>query len=226
MSRQSAMSRQRAMYRPRFSVFCGLLMAVAFFRSCSYPLPVQSPTAEPTGEVCGRAEPWGTNSPISGRRLVLCQSLGDPREGNCILMREAVTTDEEGNFDFGQVPCGTYFVLYDSGLSDFDAALVKWGGETLHFGDTAWMESFLGVDFDKAWLAFHVPEGVSISPHDNWLQTYCLATLLAGDSPFIIAHDIEKASKEQVLRCLLVVLDEGEVEEITVQMAHFDTTEG
>jgi hypothetical protein len=204
---------------------CGLLLFVTFLLSACADVSFwkSAATPEPGGDVEGTVHAWVTGTPISGRNIVLCRSLGDPREGNCDLMSRYTDTDFFGRFQIDNVPQGTYFVLYDSGLSDFDAAMDRWGGETLHFGDRAWLSDLLGVDLENEDPAFRIPEGLDISPLDDWLRPYCLLTLLVGNSPFIIAHDLERIQKEEHLSCDLLVIAAEETVDVDVQVIYFDS---
>jgi hypothetical protein len=136
-------------------------------------------------------------------------------------METAAETDKTGAFNISGAVEGSYFVLYDSGLSDFQEALEKWGGETLVFGDMDWLSEFLGVDVRSEPVEFRVPEGISHSPHEGWLTHYCTFTLSVGNSPFIIAHDMDRAQEERDIQCLIVDVTPGELKSITVQAAYF-----
>lgn len=181
-------------------------------------LPSQEPESEVS--VIGILRPWTAGTPIVDRRVTLCRSLGDPRDGLCELMQSAATTDRQGRFQFYDMPAGTYFVLYDSGLSDFDEALAQWGGKTLHFGDQEWLSDFLSVDLSKDEYAYRVPEGISFSPQAGWLSSYCLLTLLVGESPFIIAHDLDSASHERELHCAIIDVLPDQPARIDVQVLY------
>lgn len=177
------------------------------------------PTAIP--QIQGMLVPWGTNSPVGGRYVVLCQLSGPPQDGECLLMETAAETDYTGAFNISGVNEGSYFVLYDSGLSDFQKALEEWGGETLTFADMDWLSEFLDLDLRTDPVELRVPEGISHSPHEGWLTHYCTLTLLVGNSPFIVAHDMDWAQEERDLQCLIVDVRLGEREDITVQAAYF-----
>lgn len=171
--------------------------------------------------VIGILRPWTAGTPVSGRRIALCHSQGDPREGVCTLQEDAVTTDRQGRFQIYDVPAGTYFVLYDSGLSDFDEALTEWGGKTLYFGSQEWLADFLGVRLSDDGFEYRIPEGISLSPGAGWLSSYCLLTLLVGESPFIIAHDLESASHDRELHCALIDVAPGQTAKVDVQVLYF-----
>lgn len=208
------------MKRADASRFFLLLIVIIALSACGPQiLSPEAPTQ--TVSILGRLRPWRAGTPISGRRVTLCRSQGDPRDGLCTLLEGAVTTDRQGRFQMYDVPAGTYFVLYDSGLSDFDAAMAKWGGKELHFGDREWLADFLGVASSDNGLEYRVPEGISLSPHAGWLSSYCLLTLLVGESPFIIAHDLESASHERELHCALIDVAPGQMTRVDVQVLYF-----
>jgi len=175
----------------------------------------------PSPSVEGQLTAWGENSPIDNRHVVLCRIVDLPSDGLCELMPSAAVTDDQGYFVVSSVPAGSYFILYDSGLTDFDQALDLWGGEVLSFGDMGWLAEFLGVDIQTEAVEFRVPEGISHSPHQGWLTHYCTLTLSVGNSPFIIAHDMETAQENRDLRCLVVDVTPGELASIDIQAAYY-----
>jgi hypothetical protein len=136
-------------------------------------------------------------------------------------MPHTANTDRQGRFQFYDVPAGTYFLLYDSGLSDFDEAMAKWGGKTMHFGDQEWLSSFLGVDFSRGEVDYRMPEGISLSPNVDWLSSYCMLTLLVGESPFIIAHDLQGVSHDRELHCAVIDVLPSQTVRVDVQVLYF-----
>lgn len=188
--------------------------------ACQARTPLSDNVAS-TVSIIGVLKPWTAETPVAGRHVLLCHSEGDPRDGICTLMEDAVTTDQQGRFQIYDVSPGTYFVLYDSGLSDFDEALAKWGGETLHFGDQEWMSEFLGVDLSEDGFEYRVPESISFSPHAGWLSSYCMLTLLVGESPFIIAHDLQSARHDRELHCALINVLPGQTAKVDVEVLYF-----
>jgi hypothetical protein len=179
------------------------------------------PAEIPFAELEGRVTPWGSKSHVEGRKIVLCKTTGEAKDGECVLSKTASTTDKAGNFTVSEVQAGNYFLLYDSGLSDFDQALERWGGQRLRFGEADWLSEFLGVDVNSEPVEFRVPEGISHSPHEGWLIHYCTITLSIGNSPFIVAHDILLAESEQEISCLQVDITPGQVQTVVLQVAFF-----
>lgn len=197
-----------------------LILSSIFQAACS--LQTVSPeTPTVTVSIVGVLRPWTADTPIAGRHVALCKSQGDPRDGLCELLPHTVDTDRQGRFQFYDVPAGTYFLLYDSGLSDFDEAMAKWGGKTLHFGDQEWLSDFLGVDFSSGEIEYRMPEGISLSPDVDWLSSYCLLTLLVGESPFIIAHDLESVSHDRELHCAVINVLPDQTSRVDVQVLYF-----
>lgn len=206
--------------RPNVTFVLVLILTSIFQVACSSEiLSPETPTA--TVSIIGVLKPWTTDTPIADRHVALCQSQGDPRDGLCKLMLQTVDTDRQGRFQFYDVPAGTYFLLYDSGLSDFDEAMAKWGGETLHFGDQDWVSDFLGVDLSKGEIDYRMPEGIALSPNVDWLSSYCLLTLLVGESPFIIAHDLQSVSHDRELHCAVINVLPGQTTRVDVQVLYF-----
>ena len=171
--------------------------------------------------VKGTLIPWGKGSPVEDRHVTLCRLQDEPEGGLCELMPSAAITDSVGRFELPSVPTGKYFILYDSGLEDFDQAMKEWGGKTLSFGDTDWLSDFLGVDLAAEPVEFRVPEDISHSPHEGWLNHYCTLTLSVGRSPFIIAHDMELAQESRLLSCLIVDVSPGATVDVEIQAAYY-----
>lgn len=197
-----------------------LILLIIVQAACnSQLLASETPTA--TVSIIGVLRPWTSGTPIAARKVALCRSLGNPRDGLCDLLPKTAETDRQGRFQFYGVPEGMYFLLYDSGLSDFDEAMARWAGETLHFGDREWLSGFLGVDLSESEFEYRMPEGISLSPGADWLSTYCLLTLLVGESPFIIAHDLESASHERELHCAIIDVFPGQTTRVDVQVLYY-----
>jgi len=209
-----------AMKRFNRSFVLVLFVLTIFLVGCFSPLmPPATPDA--TASIVGVVKPWTEGTPIEGRQIALCRSQGDPRNGLCDLLPDTVETDRQGRFHFTNVPAGVYFLLYDSGLSDFDQAMAKWAGETLHFGDQGWLSAFLGAELDEDEIEYRMPEGVSLSPNVNWLSSYCLLTLLVGESPFVIAHDVESASHDRELHCAIVEVSPNQTTHVDIEVLYF-----
>jgi hypothetical protein len=182
---------------------------------------LQSSTPTAVVNIIGVLRPWTDSVPVEARRIALCRSQGDPRDGLCELISETATTDGQGRFHISGIPTGAYFLLYDSGLNDFDEAMAKWAGQTLHFGDQDWLSDFLGVDLTGDSIDYRTPEGISLATDVDWLSSYCLLTLLVGESPFIIAHDLQSASHDQELHCAVINVMPGQTSRVDVQVLYF-----
>ena len=198
------------------SVLC--LTACDMFSVYKRPRPA---TTEPGGAISGTVTPWTEGTPIAGRHIALCRSLGDPRSGRCELLPQSAETNQLGHFIIDDIPPGTYFILYDSGLSYFDKSLARWGGEVLHFGDKVWLSEFLSVDLESQDPTFRIPDGIEVTPHENWLRPYCVLTLLVGDSPFIIAHDLDRVKQDGELSCKLVTVESSSLQTVEIQVIIF-----
>lgn len=202
----------------RYIATSHLFILLFLLAACSSPKDSEDTPSQP---VEGRLTAWGEKSFVDNRHVVLCRIVDQPSDGRCELMVVAAVTDDQGNFVISYVQAGSYFILYDSGLTDFDEALDLWGGKMLRFGEREWLSEFLGVDLDTEAVEFRVPEGISHSPHQGWLTHYCTLTLSVGNSPFIIAHDMEKAQETRELRCLIVEVIPGEPVAIEIQAAYY-----
>ena len=197
-----------------------LSLVVAILVGCDTIRPFQA-VATPIPDVVGQLLPWDSGSPVSGRHIAFCRSIDESKTGSCVLMEPAVISDENGVFQMSGLPAGIYFLLYDSGLSDFDAAFDRWRGETLHLGNQDWMSQLLGIDLSREWVEVHLPEGMHMSVHAEWFTAYCTATLLVGNSPFIVAHDMEAARDKKELHCLQLDITPGQTKEVEIQVAYF-----
>jgi hypothetical protein len=132
-------------------------------------------------------------------------------------MTSAVTSDAQGRFQFDEVPAGAYFILYDSGSSDFDAGLQRWGGQTLGLGDGDWLlnEGYVVPDANGN-INFCIPAGTPIFGFD--LRRYVVSVLLFADSPFVVAHklDLDNGTPEFVI----VDVTEGQTSQVEFKAAY------
>jgi hypothetical protein len=110
-------------------------------------------------------------------------------------MQSAAIADEQGRFQIAAMPPGEYLMLYNSGLSDFDAALERWGGTTFRWFDEDWLDEYFGMYAGGGWVKFHQPKGVSIPPER--LRAYCQFALLIGNSPFVLAHELGQSFQDE-----------------------------
>ena len=214
-----------------FSTACGILQAASTpslipSAATATPVPLTAtptpvpPTATPAPAVSGVLVPWDDDTPISGRRIALCQIDGDPEDipVDCVLMESATTTDEQGRFQVSEVPPGAYFVFYDSGLSDFDAGFERWGGQRIEFGNDEWWDEYLE---GEEWVDIHLPPGMSLTAKNyDWAIAYMSVTLLMGKSPFVVAHDIRKAQNYEVDLVIVEVVD-GQPIHVEVPVIYF-----
>lgn len=173
----------------------------------------------PVPAVSGTLGPWRDSTPIAGRRIVLCQVI-EEGGGGCVLMESAVTSDDQGRFEVYDVPPGEYFILYDSGLSDFDEAMERWGGQTFRWFDDEWLDEYFGLYVEGQWAELHIPEGVS--PGSDRIFAYCQFALLIGDSPFVLAHVLGQAFQdERILEPVMVEVTEGQTSQVEFQVVYF-----
>ena len=156
--------------------------------------PTVTPTPTPEPSITGTLLSW-EDAPIAARKIVLCQKIENGRlfPADCILTGVTAISDDQGKFQYSEVPPGTYFIIYDSGYADFEAGVEQWSGQTLKLGDPEWLlYEFATRDADgNVGLLF--PQ-VTSKPQAIFDVAYLASVLLIADSPFILAHDLEKQS--------------------------------
>jgi hypothetical protein len=142
--------------------------------------------------VRGRIHPW-SDEPIANRKIVLCELYEETiwKPYDCKLTTHSTTSDGSGAFSLEKVPPGRYLVLYDSGMTDFDAAVQRWAGRVIILGDYLWLDDngFFSED-SKGNFYLIMPEG---APYESFYYYRSELTLTVGGSPFFVAHDITKA---------------------------------
>ncbi|GAB4479003.1 MAG: hypothetical protein Kow00124_24080 [Anaerolineae bacterium] len=186
-----------------------LLLAALLLAACTPAATLES-IGEGTGEdisltVQGTLIAHNDTPSAAGIAVALCRSVdgGAYLPADCTLLPDKDISDAAGHFTFEDVEPGVYFVLYESGLADFDAALAAWGGRTLRPGDWAWVrDDLLGLAAGEA-VNLHVPLMPAISPPLDRTE-YGLHTLLLGESPFVLAHHIEAAGDRSLVRPVTV----------------------
>lgn len=150
-------------------------------------------TLVPGGDpaIVGTIHPWAEgDGPIEGRRIVLCKPIDGTRLDpyDCTLTNFTATTDEEGRFEFDQLPVGTYLIFYDSGFAGFDAAVARLSGKAIALGDRLAVSDLdlFRDEADGSFLTFFPQGGTA-----EGLYWHIELTLQGGGSPFFVAHDIE-----------------------------------
>ena len=190
------------------NVVCSTSLIIFIFSiilgSCS-PAPVLEGNIEVHGDY-----------PIEGRLLVPC-SLGieNFEEGiklqtplECTLIDNIAVSDKEGHFSLTGLEKGSYLLFYDSGKADFEATVKKWAGKTLRIGDQDWVvHEFMGSEDDNLEIqVFNEMTPLIMTKNKDALKTYIMLHLLFSDSPFILAHDLEKIAKENQIAMMIAVV--------------------
>jgi len=134
-------------------------------------------------------------------------------------MESAVASDGQGRFHFDGILPGVYFILYDSGVTDFDAGLQRWEGQTLKLGNSEWLMDEYFVTDAEGNVSLHIPSGTPLLQFN--VAAYALLTLLLDDSPFILAHDIEKTFSDKALELVVVDVIEGQTSQVEFQVMYF-----
>jgi hypothetical protein len=144
--------------------------------------------------VYGKLNPWSTQ-PITDRQIVLCKlSETHPLSPyHCHLTSFSATSDQAGKFSITNVDPGRYFVLYDTGMADFEEGLSFWEGKELEPGIKAWEKEH----FDHLYqcgedLIFILPNEVT-DPRRSFYFHRTQYVFNRCGTYFLIAHDIETA---------------------------------
>lgn len=175
----------------------------------------------PTRDVTGRLVPVNEMVTAAGLHVALCKSEGGvTRLGNpCTLLARSAEAGPEGYFSFEDVPVGTYYVLVEAGLGDFEAALERWGGQTLQLGDWPWLYSALLGAPPGTHINLLVPDPLPTTPAPDRIE-YAVQTLQFEGTPFVLAHRIEvEGDQAHVEPVLARVTSEG-VAPVTVLAVH------
>lgn len=152
--------------------------------------------------------------PVDNRQVALCKIETDygyvEIPINCVLQEFSAVSDEDGEFTFRGVPEGSYLVLYDSGLGDFDAGMEKYAGQTIKIGDTDWVYDEFGDEFGvQIPLFVEAEQFIEINTFETY-QSYTISMLMVKDSPFVVAHDTPTAISDGALVVTLLETDKEE----------------
>lgn len=193
-----------------------LLALAAVVMAACQPVPTPpppTPTPEPAAAVDGRLVPPAPGAVVEGIPVALCRVSASG--GSCELRGPASYTGAAGEFRFEDVQPGAYLLVYGSGAGDFEAALARWAGALLRPGDWPWLRDELLSLEDGAQPEVHVPAQVA---RDLLLDrgAYGTLTLQAGESPFVVAHDIRTADGSAQAELHVVQVPPGETAAVTV----------
>lgn len=146
--------------------------------------------------------------PIVGRKIALCQIPDSEDFESCTLLETVAVSDEKGLFEFRDLTAGAYILFYDSGLSDFDAAMEKWAGQSIRIGDTKWLlDSFLEEDNPRLPLFSELANLLATRGMER-TQFYMALNFMLGDSPFILAHDVARMMNKNEESIIVAVAGE------------------
>lgn len=160
-------------------------------------LPTAPPTPTPPPSIIGTLESW-EGSAIAGRKIVLCQITDNQAHypADCTLMPSVAISDDQGRFQFSDVPPGTYFLLYDSGYADFSTGLDRWAGQILKLGDPAWLvDNYFEFESDAVSIDITLFKGMPLNMN---VVAYLTHSLALGRSPFILAHEMDETFSRKV----------------------------
>ncbi|MCP4610083.1 MAG: hypothetical protein GY845_15350 [Planctomycetes bacterium] len=136
----------------------------------------------------GELFPW-TDEAVSGRKLVLCAVITETKwkPYDCRLTRQVALSDDRGEFRFDSVPPGEYFIFYDSGMVNFESGVEQWEGTVFELGNFRWLYA------QDLWR-YTIVSPEDFENFDRTLYRYHVEYTLAGqNSPFVVAHNIERA---------------------------------
>jgi hypothetical protein len=221
------------MFDKKFSAMIGLILILLVLLACGVfttPQPTQTPepptptsTSTPIPPaIYGKLDPWTEDTPIVGRYLALCKISKTEGKMNCDLMTTFVITDEQGEFEFFDVPTATYMVIHDSGIGSFEKAMEKWGGTAIRVADPAWCDKYFGeYDAGSGWISLRIPKGANIDP--NAMKAYGQFSLGLGNSPFILAHLPGAVFNDEplLIRHITVEVIKGEIARLTLPITYY-----
>jgi hypothetical protein len=149
-----------------------------------------SPTPPTPAVLAGQLTTWEDGAEAVGRQVTLCRIEGDPdlEPFDCVLSETGVTTDGRGRFELPNVTPGAYVLVADSGLSGFDEALETWAGQTLTVGDWPWLRRELISPPVEGGINSYLPPPLQALGVDR--AAYAVQTMLVGDSPFQVVHQV------------------------------------
>ena len=186
-------------------------------------------TPTPTPAIMGNLLPW-RDSLVADRQLALCEIIGDQETMpiNCLLLEDIAVSDSFGQFQFQDIAPGKYLIIYDSGLSEFDTGIQYFGGEILEIGDIDWILDNYTTDFllhydilaqdDLAKVSLNIPEG---APFDLDVGTYSFSLLLFDNSPFVVAHNVEKTFADNEINLVIIEVTEGMTSQVKFEAPVF-----
>lgn len=195
-----------------------LITLAALALAACRPAPPEvtpTPTPEPLASIRGLlADADGVG--VGGRQIALCRVVGetDP-PAECVLAPAVATTGEGGRFALEGVEPGTYLLLIETGLGDFDAAVERWVGETLRPGDWPWLrDELLALDAGES-VPVRLPDAL---PHDALIDrgAYGVATFAVGNAPFVVAHELIDENGWVTADPILVEAGPGDVAGVTL----------
>ncbi len=179
------------------------------------PEVTPTPTPEPFASIRGLLS-GADGVGIEGQRIALCRVTGESGSpAACTLTPQVATTGEGGQFAVDGVEPGTYLLLVETGLGDFDAAVERLEGETLRPGDWPWLrDELLGLDAGE-WAPVHLPDALPADAHID-RGGYAVATFAIGSAPFVIAHDLAEQDGWASAEPILVDAGPGDVVGVTL----------
>ena len=142
--------------------------------------------------ISGYLMPGSDDVPIANRHIVLCERLSQEEKNlTCKLMDTYSTSNDDGYFEFWDIPTGAYFLFYDSGWLDFEAGLEQWGGKTIEVGNVEWLVDNYCTKESNGDLTFMLPAGAKLSfgLGSNINIPFLMVYRFFVKSPFFWAHE-------------------------------------
>jgi hypothetical protein len=137
-------------------------------------------------------------------------------KASCVLDASLTTvTDSQGHFEFSDVPDGSYMLLYDNTIDDFEMALAEWDGQAVKVGHFDRQVEELPSYGDVFFMVLNEP-GTKFSEADLAADMLLARYVIPPDCPFLVATTLDVEAL--VLTPVIVEAKAGDVAEVDIQI--------